>query len=80
MNFYRLIFPSVLYILITIFFVATVIQTRNLPPWKSSALALLWCTETGDNQLSAVKQMDGRGKRNKVQLLDEGDTWRVKES
>jgi hypothetical protein len=79
-NFYWLIFPSVLYLMITVFFAVTVSQTKGLPPWKSSALALLWCKEAGDNELNRPREMEKRGKRVKVQLLDEGNSWRVAES
>jgi anaerobic selenocysteine-containing dehydrogenase len=62
------------------FFVATIVQTRHLPPWKSSALALLWGKEPGNNQLSTTKQIKARGKQAEVQLVYEGTSWRVKES
>jgi hypothetical protein len=73
-------FPSGLYLMITVFFAVTVAQTKNLPPWKSSAVALLWCKEAGDNELNGPREMKKRGKRVKVQLLDEGSSWRVAES
>jgi hypothetical protein len=79
-NFYWLIFPSVLYLMITVFFAVTIARTKNLPPWKSSAVALLWCKEVGDNELNGPREIEKRGKRVKVQLLDEGNSWRVAES
>lgn len=79
-NFRWLILPSVLYLMILGFFFATVFQNRDLPPWKYSALALLWYKETGDDQLSTSSQMKTRGKQAKVQLLDEGDSWRLAET
>ena len=79
-NFYWLIFPSVLYLMITVSFAVTVARTKNMPPWKSSAVALLWCKEAGDNELNGPKEMETRGKRVKVQLLDDGSSWRGAES
>jgi hypothetical protein len=79
-NFFWLIFPIVLFLMISWFFFLTIFQTRDLPPWKSSALALLWCEETGDNKLSTLKQMKARGKQAKVKLLEEKDSWRLAET
>jgi hypothetical protein len=66
--------------MISLFFFMTIFQTRDLPPWKSSALALLWCEETGDNKLSTLEEMKARGKQAKVKLLDENDSWRLAEN
>lgn len=79
-NFMWLIFPSALYLFISGFFIATVFQTRDLPSWKSNALALLWCREPGDNRLSAPDQMKARGRQAEVHLQDEGDSWRLIET
>lgn len=66
--------------MITVSFAVTVARTKNMPPWKSSAVALLWCKEAGDNELNGPKEMETRGKRVKVQLLDDGSSWRGAES
>jgi hypothetical protein len=79
-NFFWLIFPIVLFLMISSFFFLTIFKTRDLPPWKSSALALLWCEETGDNKLSTLEQMKARGKQANVNLLKENDSWRLAET
>lgn len=79
-NSYWLLFPTSLYFMITVFFMATIVQTRDLPSWKSSALALLWCKETGDNKLPTPDQMKLRGTRAKVQLVDEDRSWKLIEA
>ncbi|KAH6621936.1 hypothetical protein C7974DRAFT_213696 [Boeremia exigua] len=79
-TFLWLIFPIVLHLLISGFFITTVSQTRDLPYWKSSALALLWCEETGNNRLSTPDQIKTRGEQAKVELLDEGNSWRLTET
>ncbi|XPS90735.1 hypothetical protein M3J09_000168 [Ascochyta lentis] len=79
-NYMWLIFPNVLYLVISGFFLATLIQTRDLPSWKSSALALLWCKEPGDNHLLTPNQMKTRVKQARVQLLYGRDTWQLAET
>ncbi|KAF3033215.1 hypothetical protein E8E11_000264 [Didymella keratinophila] len=78
-NYMWLILPCALYIAITGLFITTVVQTRHLPPWKSSALALLWGKEFRNNQLS-TKQIKIRGKQAEVQLVYDGTSGRVKGS
>jgi hypothetical protein len=78
-KFIWLTFPIVLYIVITAFFIATVIQIRDLLPWDYFTLALSWCKEQGDNHLPGPKQMEARRKRVKVHLQDEGTSWHVRE-
>ncbi|KAH7066067.1 hypothetical protein BKA63DRAFT_154822 [Paraphoma chrysanthemicola] len=78
-NYVWLVAPSLLYIIISMFFFATVVQTNNLPPWKSSALALLWCRDPEDDRLTTVDEMKRRGEQVSVLLEDTGDTWRLTE-
>jgi hypothetical protein len=40
-DFRWIILPAFLYVIITIFFVATIITTRSAPTWKNSSLPLL---------------------------------------
>ena len=76
-NFLWIIFPSALYVMITGFFIATMLQTRDLRSWENLALALLWCKEAGDNQLTTLKQFEARGKQVEVQLVYDGtSSWR----
>jgi hypothetical protein len=40
-DFRWIILPAFLYVMITLFFVATIITTRSAPTWKNSSLPLL---------------------------------------
>jgi hypothetical protein len=40
-DFRWIILPAFLYVIITLFFVATIITTRSAPTWKNSSLPLL---------------------------------------
>jgi hypothetical protein len=54
-DFRWLILPALLYIIITVLFVATVFTTRNTPMWKSSPLPLMHSTHSEDNDGSGEK-------------------------
>jgi type VI protein secretion system component VasK len=79
-NFYWLIFPVALWVMITGFFCATILQTITLPSWKASALALLWCREEGDNQLSTPETIEERGRKTNIRLKAFEETWRLLET
>ncbi|KAH7067186.1 hypothetical protein FB567DRAFT_541918 [Paraphoma chrysanthemicola] len=78
-NYVWLVAPGLLYIIISVFFFATVMQTSNIPPWKTSALALLWCRNPRDDRLATVDEMKRRGGQVSVLLEDTGDTWQLTE-
>lgn len=71
-----LILPLVLYVMITTFFFTTMSRTRNAPPWKSSALALLSCTDP-NNMMGETEQFKRTARTTSVRLEDNGETWHL---
>jgi hypothetical protein len=74
-----LIMPITLYVAITAFFFTTIVQTRDSPPWKSSALALLQSRDP-DNHMASTKQFKKYAKATSVRLEHNGETWHLLES
>lgn len=78
-TFVWLIMPITVYITITAFFFTTMLRTRNSPPWKSSALALLQSRDP-DNHMASPKQFKKYAKATSVRLERNGETWHLLES
>lgn len=75
-NFRWLIVPIVLWLLTTIFIIATIFMTWKLeaPLWKSSVLALLR-SQDEHGASSSVKGMDRDARKIEVQLTRNEDAW-----
>ena len=78
-TFYWLSMPIALYLVITVFFFGTVFRTRDAPPWKSSALALLRCADP-KNEMASTEQFKKYAAATSVRLDDTGETWHLLET
>ncbi|PVI02014.1 hypothetical protein DM02DRAFT_590107 [Periconia macrospinosa] len=71
-----LAFPGALFLLITIFFISTVLYTTNVPLWKSSQLAVLY-TMSKPEHLATKSAMEKRAKTTHVAFAEED--WCLKD-
>jgi hypothetical protein len=55
-NFIWLVYPAVVFFIVTVFLFATTLRSRNVPLWKSSALALLCSTDADKEERSASEK------------------------
>ncbi|PVH93549.1 hypothetical protein DM02DRAFT_733063 [Periconia macrospinosa] len=74
-NFWFLVPPCALYVLLTGFLIATILHTTNVPLWKSSQLALLYAMSNPE-MLSTKVEMEERARKTKLRF-SKGD-WQLK--
>lgn len=75
-DFWWMSMPIALYVAITLFFLATALKTRNAPPWKSSPLPLLSCTDP-DNNLGSIRGIEKEAVRTSMQLNATVTGWHM---
>jgi hypothetical protein len=75
-----LMLPGTIYLAITIFFFATIIQSRkeDVPLWKSSPLVLLQ-TLNSDNGMQTLKEVKTAAKQTQVRLQHTGENWHLQD-
>ena len=66
-----LIYPAILYIMLTSFLFATLFHTRDTPLWKSSALALLHSCDNDEEQ-HTIEEVVSKAAKKRVRLQDTG--------
>lgn len=67
--------PCTLYVVLTVFFIATIVRTTNVPLWKMSQLAVLYALSRPD-LLSTKKKMDKGAKGSKLSITP--NRWQLK--
>ena len=80
-DFYWLIYPLFIYVLITTFLFSTIVLTRKrrLPTWKQSALALLRASDP-QNEAYSKDEMKEAARRSMLRFVPRGETWKLEES